>query len=530
MPPMLQRRLFRGRNAKLRKKNIFNILLILLLYLSFPNCKDQSNTDGVKGESNVKESHFTNPILAGDYPDPSLFCEGDTYYMTHSSFEYYPGLLIWKSQDLVHWTPVTHALHKDVGSVWAPDFIKYQDKYYIYFPADGTNWVVTADNPEGPWSDPVDLEVGHIDPGHVVADDGTRYLHLSGGHAVELTDDGLAASGEVKKVYEGWEIPEKWTVECFCLEAPKLTKKAGYYYLTSAEGGTAGPPTSHMVVSARSKNALGPWENSPYNPIVHTDGRKERWWSTGHGSLVEDTKGNWWIMFHGYEKGYHTLGRQTLMQPIVWTEDDWYDLPEDADVAGKTQIPPGSKTGEPFQRSDDFKSGKLGIQWQFFKDYEPERLHFTEGSMIMDAEGQTPVNSTPLLINPAHHAYEIEAEVKISEGAKTGLILFYNEEAFAGIGMNSKNFFIYRKNNESKRGTHKMGRTFHLKLKNNRHVVNTYFSKDGKQWQKVRRGLEVSGYHHNVFGGFLSLRAGIFAAGEGQVEFKNFEYNALNNK
>ncbi|MGK7395995.1 MAG: family 43 glycosylhydrolase, partial [Candidatus Cyclobacteriaceae bacterium M3_2C_046] len=290
-------------------KNLYVILITFIFYA----CHSSGNKEAQN--ETLDSNTFTNPILAGDYPDPSLFRDGDTYYMTHSSFEYYPGLLIWKSQDLVNWTPVSHALHEYVGSVWAPDFIKHDEKYYIYFPAAGSNWVVTADHPEGPWNPPVDLKVGHIDPGHVVGEDGTRYLHLSGGHAVQLTDDGLATAGEVKKVYDGWQFPEEWSVECFCLEAPKLTKLNDFYYLTVAEGGTAGPATSHMVVSARSKNALGPWENSPYNPVVHTQSKDDRWWSTGHGTLVDDTQGNWWIMFHGYEKGYHTLGRQTLMQP-----------------------------------------------------------------------------------------------------------------------------------------------------------------------------------------------------------------------
>lgn len=122
--------------------------------------------------------------MGGDYPDPSVLRVGEDYYMTHSLFKYGPGLLIWHSRDLINWESVCNALSGYGGDIWAPDFIKYEDTYYIYYPADGTNWVVTAPSPEGPWSDPVDLEVGHIDPGHCVGPEGNRYLHLSGGNLI----------------------------------------------------------------------------------------------------------------------------------------------------------------------------------------------------------------------------------------------------------------------------------------------------------------------------------------------------------
>jgi len=145
--------------------------------------------------ADLNNGYYKNPILGGDYPDPSIIRVGDDYYLTHSSSEYYPGLLIWHSKDLINWEPVCNALHKNVGSVWAPNFVKYKDKYYIYFPAGGTNWVISAPSPEGPWNESVDLEVEHIDPGYVVGPDGKRYLYLSGGHLVRLTDDGLSIKG-----------------------------------------------------------------------------------------------------------------------------------------------------------------------------------------------------------------------------------------------------------------------------------------------------------------------------------------------
>ena len=288
---------------------MMRLLLSLLLLLSFLQMNAQT---------------YPKVILPGDYPDPSIMRDGKDYYMTHSPFYYAPGFLIWHSQDLMNWEPLCRVMPQYEGSAMAPDLLKYKDTYYIYYPAAGTNWVMWAKNIRGPWSRPVDLKVGGIDPGHVVDKEGNRYLYLDKGEMIRLTEDGLATVGEKKKVYDGWKYPDHWDTECMCLESPKLNEHNGYYYLTSAQGGTAGPATSHMVVSARSKSVTGPWENSPYNPIVHTYSATDSWWSKGHGTLIDDVNGNWWIVYHAYANGYHTLGRSTLIEPIEWTEDGWY--------------------------------------------------------------------------------------------------------------------------------------------------------------------------------------------------------------
>ena len=290
---------------------MMRLLLSLLLLLSFLQMNAQT---------------YPKVILPGDYPDPSIMRDGKDYYMTHSPFYYAPGFLIWHSQDLMNWEPLCRVMPQYEGSAMAPDLLKYKDTYYIYYPAAGTNWVMWAKNIRGPWSRPVDLKVGGIDPGHVVDKEGNRYLYLDKGEMIRLTEDGLATVGEKKKVYDGWKYPDHWDTECMCLESPKLNEHNGYYYLTSAQGGTAGPATSHMVVSARSKSVTGPWENSPYNPIVHTYSVTDSWWSKGHGTLIDDVNGNWWIVYHAYANGYHTLGRSTLIEPVEWTEDGWYRI------------------------------------------------------------------------------------------------------------------------------------------------------------------------------------------------------------
>ena len=168
--------------------------------------------------------------------------DGADYYMTHSSFESVPGLVIWHSRDLVNWTKVVAPLTKYVGSVWAPDICKHDDRYFIYFPvkaATNTNMVIWADRSDGPWSDPIDRKLGQIDPGHVVDENGKRWLVLSGGNRVQLADDGLSTVGEVQNVYKPWKYPEDWIVEGFSPEGPKVFRKGDYFYLV-----TAVPPTA----------------------------------------------------------------------------------------------------------------------------------------------------------------------------------------------------------------------------------------------------------------------------------------------
>ncbi|MCY1721952.1 family 43 glycosylhydrolase [Prolixibacteraceae bacterium Z1-6] len=388
-------------------KNSF--LLLIILGFNVMSCAPTANFD-VKNKS---ESGFENPVLGGDYPDPSVLRDGEDFYLTHSSFEYYPGLLVWHSTDLIHWTRISHALNEYVGSVWAPDLIKHNNKFYIYFPAGGTNWVVTADSPAGPWSSPHDLKLpGFIDPGHVVDESGQRYLYLSKGYVVKLAADGLSTIGEPVLNYAGWEFPKEWSTECFCLESPKSTVKDGFYHIIVAEGGTAGPATSHMVVTGRATSPYGPFENSPYNPIIHTENRSERWWSQGHGTLVDDVEGNWWMMYHGYEKYFHTLGRQTLMVPIEWTEDNWFRVPEGVKSFDKLAVPAGKPSEDGSGLSDDFDTNKLGLQWQFFKDNDFSRVVFENGELLFRAKADRFEESSPLLVNASDQKYEVTVDLQ----------------------------------------------------------------------------------------------------------------------
>ena len=511
------------------KFNTYKPVALLLSLTLVGSCGDRTTNSSADHSKPVAENstYFENPVLGGDYPDPTILRDGTDYYMTHSSFEYYPGLLIWHSEDLLNWKPITHALHTNVGSVYAPELIKHKEKFYIYFPANGTNWVVTATNPKGPWSEPVDLKIGRIDPGHVVDENGERYLHMSGGHFYELSDDGLSIISEDREVYEGWDYPDDWLVECRCQESPKLTLREGYYYLTVAQGGTAGPATSHMVISARSKNPWGPWEHSPHNPIVRTQSANEKWWSTGHASLVDTPEGDWYMFYHGYEKNYLTLGRQTLIEPVVWDRDGWFTTANGSAPADSIRISK-VKLNETIDLSDNFENGNLGLQWRLYNDNSFERISIADGTLTMTAEGSSPSDSPPLTVIPYHHRYETQVEINLEEGTKAGLILFYNEKMYAGIEFTPNGFHRVRRGQVVKRTEPYTGKMkVFLKLINNNHQLAPYYSEDGIHWKFLGAAYEVSGYHHNVLYGFTSLRIGIYATGEGEVQFRDFKYSPI---
>lgn len=478
---------------------------------------------------------FTNPILAGDYPDPSIVRDGEDYYMTHSAFDYQPGLTVWHSKDLVNWEPISAPLNKYLGSVWAPDICKYNGKFYIYFTVainPRTQFVVTADTPYGPWSKPVDLKVGNIDPCHVVGDDGKRWLFLSGGQRVRLADDGLSIiPGTLEKVYAGWPIPEDWITEGMSLEGPKVRKIGEYYYYLNAEGGTAGPATSHMVVMARSKSIDGPWENSPYNPVIYNYKKENHWWSKGHGSLIDTPDGRWYCVYHAYENSYTDLGRQTLLEPLEMTEDGWF-RPVIRDEQGLSADPvapiaaplPLVKGNGRYDRLNEFR---LGLEWKFYRESEPERLSVKDGVLTFKAKGKTPGESFPLLFVSGEHRYSIEAEIEISDpDTRAGLVLYYDSVFFMGTGFDAHSRLRYRKGIQKGGGKHDAPGVQHLWLRliNDGHTVLGQYSLDGKVWRRETWAMDCSGYNHNTLYQFQSVLPGLFVCGKGEAVFKNFKY------
>jgi xylan 1,4-beta-xylosidase len=390
--------------------------------------------------------------------------------------------------------------------------------------------VMHAPRITGPWSDPIDLRIPRIDPGHVVGEDGRRYLFVAGGQRVRLTDDGLATDGALEPAYELWRYPDDWDVEMYAPEGPKFFRRGGYLYLVAAVGGTSGPPTSHMVVVARSRSVHGPWEQCPHNPIVHTASESEPWWSRGHATFVEGPAGDWWMIYHAYENGFRTLGRQVLLDPVRWDENGWPHA-LGGDLSRPLPKPRGGRSASGMRAlSDDFSRNKFGEQWRFFEPAANEmaRARYEDGSLLLRAKGTTPADSSPIAFTPGDQAYEVSVTLDDLSGAQGGLLLFYNRKAYFGFGFDGARMYTHAYAAEqSWMRSDVPARRLHLKLENDRHIVTMRYSVDGETWTKHSWQFELSGVHHNVLGDFLSLRPALYACGEGAVRFRDFRYRAL---
>ncbi len=499
---------------------------------------------GIEGQrkADLGNGTFLNPVLAGDFPDPSVLKDGADYYLTHSSFDSAPGLLIWHSRDLVNWVPVGPALNHPIAIGFAVDLVKHAGRYFIYIPfipapwSDKVKdapqiWAIHADAITGPWSEPVDLGIrGYIDPGHVVGEDGKRYLFLSGIERVQLSDDGLSAVGPVTHAYDGWKYPDAWTTEAYALEGPKLLRRGDWFYIITAVGGTSGPATGHMVIAARSRSVNGPWENCPHNPIVRTQDVREAWWSRGHATAVEGPRGQWYFVYHGYENGYRSLGRQTLLEPFEWTSNGW-PRALGGDLSKPLPMPTG-RSGGPhgMPRSDSFASSSLGMRWTAHgaSPDEAGRIAMGDGKLTLPGKGSGPGDGFVVTQGAGDHAYEITVAVELEGDVEGGLLLFYNRRLFLGMGMDASGMKSYRGGQPMYwREPAPVVRTLHLRIVNDRQIVTFYYSGDGQSWTRHGVRSEVSGYNANTADDLAALRPALFAAGKGQAVFRDFRYRAL---
>ncbi len=473
----------------------------------------------------VRRATLAKPMLIGEWADIGVLKDGEEYYLVHSSGWYRPGILIWHSKDLHTWRPLTYAVENFEGTIWLTDLVKVDGRYYILFLRDwdpGTGChVLTADSMEGPWSEPTPPG---LPPDAVFAggDEGRRYLFTGGGDLTRLAPDRLAAAGETRNVYSGWPYPEDWAVEAYpCLEAPKIIRRDGWWHLMEAQGGTFGPSTSHMVVSARAPSPFGPWENSLHNPIIRTWSREEPWWSKGHGQLVEGPDGQWFCILHAIMNGYRSLGRCTVIEPIEWTEDGWFRVadrwPDGWEEPVKVEMP----------MSDEFDGDRLGIQWQFHREWDPGRFTVSDGALTLEGRGQDPGDSMPLTIQPMHRAYEIETALEVEGDATAGLMLFYSPQSYIGSGI-SRDGTVLRVQEGHKRYhwmvEPRIGRTrVELRIVNDKHDARFYYRDDAGRWRIVQPSMDVSVAVSTPW----NLRPALFVCGRGRARFEHFRYRPL---
>ena len=350
---------------------------------------------------------FSNPVITGGYPDPSICRAGEDYYIVNSSFEYFPGLPIHHSKDLANWTLIGHGLHKkeqctgkmnlvDVqsnGGIHAPTIRYHNGNFYIITtnvyhpkkdePAQMINFIITASNPEGPWSDPIIVEgAPGIDP-HIFFDDDGKIYYI-GNHAPEnpnfqgegeiwiqeLDSSSLQLIGERHFLWRG-ACQGTWA------EGPHIYKKDGWYYLLIAEGGTS---FNHAVMIAASNNITGPYDANDRNPILSTRHLSYDYWinSTGHADMVELPNGEWRMVCLGIRNEVNrasNMGRETLILPVKWEKEPYwwkeikYNWPVCNPSTGKIEknysyfLPIKDSIYVPIPREYEFQENYLTKNW-----------------------------------------------------------------------------------------------------------------------------------------------------------------------
>ncbi|GIE95203.1 glycoside hydrolase family 43 protein [Paractinoplanes rishiriensis] len=313
---------------------------------------------------------FTNPVVAGMYPDPSICRVGEDYYLACSSFEYWPGVPILHSRDLVHWEQIGNALDRpsqlrmpaataSSGGIYAPTLRHHDGRFWLIVtnvgPGGGTI-ICTATNPAGPWSDPVPVPgVTGIDPDLAWDTDGRCWCTYAGIEQVRIDPWTGQVFGPPQRLWSGAPGAQ-------APEAPHLYRVGGWWYLLIAEGGTE---RGHAVSIARGPEPYGPFEPSPANPVLTHRGTHKPIQNTGHADLVEAPDGSWWMVLLGVRPGggtpgWHVLGRETFLAPVSWV-DGWPVVGELAPVMTAPPWPARPVAAPPPR--DDFDADRLHPRW-----------------------------------------------------------------------------------------------------------------------------------------------------------------------
>ena len=375
-----------------------------------------------------REGYFINPIISGAHPDPSICRVGNDYYIVNSSFEYFPGLPIHHSKDLVNWELIGYGLHRedqcngemnlvDVqsdGGIHAPTIRYHKGTFYIittnvYNSGDGRpglmrNFIITAKNPSGPWSKPHIIEgAPGIDPDIFFDDNGKVYF--TGTHSPgDMNSNGIGEIWIQELDIKKWKLVGKrhtvWDgIFGCCTEGPHIYKEHGLYYLLVAEGGTG---KNHAVMIAASENILGPYEENQRNPILTTRHLSNNYFvnSTGHADMIELEDGRWYMVSLGKRNdldGDANMGRETYLMPMQWestivkweqvSEDRWeplrYLFPVVAPLTGKVErFTPLPFTDRPQYINntviDDFLNENLDLRWTFIRVPEEKTYSLLE--------------------------------------------------------------------------------------------------------------------------------------------------------
>lgn len=522
----------------------------------------------------LKQKVFVNPILSGFYPDPSICRVGNDYYLVTSSFSYFPGVPIFHSKDLVNWRQLGHVLDRpsqlDLSDVeqsegiFAPTIRYNNGIFYVITTWVGggknNNFVVTAEDPAGPWSEPIWLEdAPGIDPSLFFDEDGKAYYtgtrplssgpRYDGDWEIWLQEFDLKAkrlTGDKYVLWKGALVGVIWP------EGPHLYKVDGFYYLMIAEGGTG---HEHAVTIARSKKITGPYLGNPANPILtHRHlGQNYPIVNVGHGDLVHTQNDEWWMVvlasrpYGGY---YRNLGRETFLVPVVW-ENGWPVVsPGDGKVLFSYPFPDLPECRWPGPEScENFESSSPGLQWNFLRT--PTRFW-----SLQERPGYLRLYLKPEKIteksNPAfigrrqqHLDFSIRTVMEFlpeNSGEEAGLVLIQNNRfhyRFVKILVGGEQLIRLIECNDGKEQVIASKKCewakVYLKVEARGQDYNFFFGENPAQLRLLAGNIDGRILSTDLAGGFVGTYIGMYVSSNGQksnnyADFDWFEYNGYNNQ
>ena len=427
-------------------------------------------------QAKPRAGEFLNPILSGYFPDPSIVRVGDDYYIVNSSVTNFPGLPVMHSRDLVTWAQIGNALDRPEqvdftgvrGSqgIYAPDISFHNGRYHIITtcsscPGGMGNFVITAEKPSGPWSQPVTIKgLNGIDPSifwdgdkaYVVHNDAPVGTPRYDGHrAIWITEIDPATFqriGTPKVLVDSGVDPAKNPI---WIEGPHLLKKDGYYYLMCAEGGTG---DNHSEVILRSKDVMGPYVPGPSNPILTQrdldPARPNPVTTTGHAKLVQTQQGDWWAVFlatRPYPGNFYNIGRETFLLPVTW-KDGWPTILEQGKTVpyalARPKLPAQAAPTPPmngdFSYVDEFDK-PLSAAWTGMRTPRGQFYTIDKGALVLRS-GQPlgKLDGVPGFIGrrQQHHDATVSTVVDYAparDGDRAGLVALQNDANYLFLGV-----------------------------------------------------------------------------------------------
>ena len=495
---------------------------------------------------------YSNPVIPGFNPDPSVCRVGDDYYLVTSTFQYFPGVPVYHSKDLIHWKQIGNCLTRKSqldlknancsGGIYAPT-IRYHDGtfYMVTTNVSGKgNFFVTTTDPAGEWSDPIWLEQGGIDP-TLYFEDGKTYMVSNPRNGLYLCEIDINTGKQLTESKLLWQgdggrYPE----------APHIYKKDGWYYLMIAEGGTE---YGHSITIARSRDIYGPYESNPDNPILTNFsrlGQTKEIQGTGHGDLIEDQEGMWWIVFLGFRPqngSHHLLGRETFLESVEWY-DGWpivngtgtADLQKQIATLPQVEVPALPMNRLAFGDKEPYflhLNTPIEENYQFVRDTV---LRLKPTRVSLDEAG-TP---TFMAIRQDKFDFRLDSEVSLSSatlGDYAGITVYMENNAHADIFLRQEKsktkqsivveYTLYGLKYKACEVEVKKG-PVQLRVDGNKTEYKFYYRDEKGKWVDAGT-LDTRLLSTETAGGFTGVTLGMFAVspkggGFSYADFKYFRY------